>query len=505
MAIKIRKHGTVTASFATPQEIIISHANDSIRVGDGTNLMGPLQNVGGVLCYPTRLMGDNVGLSTSANQTSGGHKTQITDAAGTAAGIDDVAGVKALKVSVISSVPGSGSAPSKPDDGAFTIGTDVVSPIGALADETTPDSVDEGDVGLLRMTLDRLLKIQIAGMASGVAVPVTDNGGSLTVDGTFWQATQPISAASLPLPTGASTLAEQQTQTTALQLIDDVVFTDDTAFTPATSKVLAIGAEADEIATDSVDEGDIGALRMTTDRMLYTKIGTALPAGTNNIGDVDVLTLPALPAGTNNIGDVDVLTLPSLPAGTNNIGDVDILSIAAGDNNIGNVDIVTMPAVAGAAAHDAGVSGNPVRVAGRAMLANGTAVAEDDTADIATDNQGRVINTPHVPRDLVVQNTGSIADTTEATILSAGAAGVFHDVTKLIFSNSSSTAARVQIRDATGGTIRMEVAVAANGGAVIDFGDVPMIQTTAANNWTIDLQAGVTSIYWFIQAIKRIA
>lgn len=55
----------------------------------------------------------------------------------------------------------------------------------------------------------------------------------------------------------------------------------------------------------------------------------ALPAGTNNIGDVDVLTLPALPAGTNNIGDVDVLTLPALPAGTNNIGDVDIVSLPA--------------------------------------------------------------------------------------------------------------------------------------------------------------------------------
>jgi hypothetical protein len=53
----------------------------------------------------------------------------------------------------------------------------------------------------------------------------------------------------------------------------------------------------------------------------------ALPAGTNNIGDVDVLSLPALPAGTNNIGDVDVASLPALPAGTNNIGDVDIASL----------------------------------------------------------------------------------------------------------------------------------------------------------------------------------
>src|SRR5688500_15403141 len=54
----------------------------------------------------------------------------------------------------------------------------------------------------------------------------------------------------------------------------------------------------------------------------------------------------ATPAGTNNIGDVDVLTLPALVAGTANIGDVDIASIAAGDNNIGNVDVVTLPALA---------------------------------------------------------------------------------------------------------------------------------------------------------------
>jgi len=48
-----------------------------------------------------------------------------------------------------------------------------------------------------------------------------------------------------------------------------------------------------------------------------TAISNALPAGTNNIGDVDVLTLPALAAGTNNIGDVDVLTVPTDPFGAN--------------------------------------------------------------------------------------------------------------------------------------------------------------------------------------------
>lgn len=55
---------------------------------------------------------------------------------------------------------------------------------------------------------------------------------------------------------------------------------------------------------------------------LQVDVVASLPAGDNNIGNVDVVTLPALPAGTNNIGDVDVLTLPALSAGTNNIGHV---------------------------------------------------------------------------------------------------------------------------------------------------------------------------------------
>lgn len=58
----------------------------------------------------------------------------------------------------------------------------------------------------------------------------------------------------------------------------------------------------------------------------------SLPAGANNIGDVDVASLPAsviagmgsLPAGANNIGDVDVASLPATPAGTNRIGKVNI-------------------------------------------------------------------------------------------------------------------------------------------------------------------------------------
>lgn len=80
-------------------------------------------------------------------------------------------------------------------------------------------------------------------------VEIFDGGGSHTVDnnGTF------------AVQVDGSAL-------TALQLIDNPVLVDDAAFTPATSSVMMAGFQADEASTDSVDEGDAGAARMTLDR-----------------------------------------------------------------------------------------------------------------------------------------------------------------------------------------------------------------------------------------------
>jgi hypothetical protein len=124
---------------------------------------------------------------------------------------------------------------------------------------------------------------------------------------------------------------------------------------PAQSVTISGGAteaKQDVIITgidDINSELDTQTTRLTSIDTNITKadtdnvvISSALPAGDNNIGNVDVVTLPSLPAGSNNIGDVDVVSLPSLPAGTNNIGDVDVLtlpSIPAGSNNIGSVDV----------------------------------------------------------------------------------------------------------------------------------------------------------------------
>lgn len=113
------------------------------------------------------------------------------------------------------------------------------------------------------------LRVTIASDSTGV-VSIDDNGGSLTVDGTV--AVSGTVTVGSHAVTNAGTFAVQVdgSALTALQVIDNPVLVDDAAFTPATSSVMMAGYQADEASTDSVDEGDAGAARMTLDRKVIT-------------------------------------------------------------------------------------------------------------------------------------------------------------------------------------------------------------------------------------------
>ena len=147
----------------------------------------------------------------------------------------------------------------------------------------------------------------------------------------------------------------------SVETIDNSEIVDDAAFTPATSSVKMIGATFDDTAPDSVDEGDGGALRMSARRELYSQIRDAAGGerGANvdasnqlAVRDADANTdLDTIAGDTTSIDgkitacDTGAVTIGAeLPAGTQNIGDVDVASIAAGDNNIGNVDMASLPA-----------------------------------------------------------------------------------------------------------------------------------------------------------------
>lgn len=162
--------------------------------------------------------------------------------------------------------------------------------------------------------------------AGAAALPIQDGGNSITVDGsvTVTQGTGTnlhvvIDSGAITLPSGAATAAKQDSQTTllagglpaalgagggikidgsgtalpvslasvpshavtnagvfavqvdgsaltSLQLLDDTIIADDAAFTAGTTKVAMAGFVADESSTDSVNEDDAGAARMTLDR-----------------------------------------------------------------------------------------------------------------------------------------------------------------------------------------------------------------------------------------------
>jgi len=276
---------------------------------------------------------------------------------------------------------------------------------------------------------------------------------------------------------------------------------------------------------DGVNAGDVA-----TGNPLPTVQTGALPAGTNNIGDVDVLTQPARSHTTDSIriGDGTDLALVSaagalvvdgsgvtqpvsgtvsanLNAGTNNIGDVDVLTLpalVAGTANIGDVDVLTLPGVAGDVAHDGVDSGNPVKTGGVARTTNPTAVADGDRVNRIHDDLGRQVVVLNHVRDLVTDNTITLSTTTETTLL-AQVASTFLDLTLLVITNTSATAVRVDIRDTTTGTVRISVGIAANGGAVIPFA-VPRPQATVNTNWTAQLSAAVTDVRVYAQAVKNI-
>jgi hypothetical protein len=106
---------------------------------------------------------------------------------------------------------------------------------GTKIDDATIPTGGEGNIGWLsaiwKLITDRLPtlvggKIPVDVASLNVTVDnanleiSNDVGNPIPVSGTFWQATQPVSATSLPLPSGAATSALQSTSNTSLANID---------------------------------------------------------------------------------------------------------------------------------------------------------------------------------------------------------------------------------------------------------------------------------------------
>ena len=220
---------------------------------------------------------------------------------------------------------------------------------------------------------------------NGLDVDVTRVSGTVTVDGSG--VTQPVSNAGLTELAAAINASSQMdvniaasaaTVTVAnagLTELAAALNAEDVASASADAGMVILARRTDAPANQSGTDGDYEFLQVSGGRLWASAtIDAAIPAGTNNIGDVDVLSVPAplnvVGTGTeaaalrvtiatdstglvsvdDNGGSLTVDVGTALPAGANaigklaansgvDIGDVDVTSIAAGTNLIGDVGI----------------------------------------------------------------------------------------------------------------------------------------------------------------------
>ena len=182
------------------------------------------------------------------------------------------------------------------------------------------------------------LRVTIASDSTGV-LSVDDNGSTLSVDGTV--------TANL----GATDTAALAAVETAVELLDDTVYTDGTG-TP--SKAIGVagtdGTNPQIISTNTsghVNIADGGNVITVDGTVAVTGVATAANQ-TTLIGHVDGVEglLTTIDGDTGTIAgavsgtEMQVDVVGALPAGTNNIGDVDVLSVVPGTGatNLGKAE-----------------------------------------------------------------------------------------------------------------------------------------------------------------------
>ena len=235
------------------------------------------------------------------------------------------------------------------DDAAFTPATGGVLATGLLFDDTLPDSVDEGDIGIQRMSANRNAYVTLRDAAGNERGLNVDASGNITVNvnGTLTVGSHAV--------TNAGTFAVQVdgAALTALQLMDDwdngasdgASVSGDVAHDAIDGgEPVKIGGKANSstptavAAADRVDawfglNGELivsaRPVTIAADGSALAAVGTVNPAGTGVIPVSQMMfyngaTRDFARGDTTNGLDVDVTRLSALVAGSALIGDVGI-------------------------------------------------------------------------------------------------------------------------------------------------------------------------------------
>ena len=324
-------------------------------------------------------------------------------------------------------------------------------------------------------------------------LPIDDAGGSLTVDGTVTANLSATDNAVLDTIDAVLDTIKVDTEAieTAVEKIDDIVHVDDAAFSLGSSSGVMVMGFA---GTQSVDANDAAALACDTDGALHISDGgnaiTVDGTVTANLSSTDNTVLDNIDTSLNNIeaavsgSEMQVDLVGSIPAGDNNIGNVDIASSV-------NLEVV------GDVAHDAAAAGNPVQVGVRATnsVEGLTQVANADASFVSSDLNGCIITREHTTLEEIITERVSNTNGTSTAFsnFAAAGSGKHNYITTISIYNSSSTDGYVDFRDGTGGSVIFTAPAPQTGGSVITF---PVPLKFAANTAVaFDVSGALSTVY----------
>lgn len=136
----------------------------------------------------------------------------------------------------------------------------------------------------------------------------------------------------------------------------------------------------------------------------------------------------------------------------------------------------------------------PSQIGGTASVVLPTAGTSGSVMPQMMDKFGRNVSLQGTIRDLRSSQTTTISSSTSETTVITAASGIFNDVVALVFANTSGTGTRVDIRDATAGTVIGSLWVPANDTRGFAIAGESLPQTTANNNWTVTCGTSVADL-----------
>lgn len=260
----------------------------------------------------------------------------------------------ALRVNIIAGAGSGGTAMT--DDAAFTPGSTSITPMGAMFDNVSPDSVDEGDGGVLRMSGNRSLYVSIRDNAGNERGLNIDASGQLAVTnaGTFSVQT----SAQVP-GTGATNLGKA---------IDSVQGATDTG-------VASLAVRDDALTTLTPVDGDWTVLRTNSVGALWVEV-------TNGIQGIAE---DAASAGGETGLPILVVRRDSASSGVSADGDWANLSV----DSSGNLRTTGVPSVTEDAASAGGESLVLVGAVRQDTLSSSVS-ADGDYGNLKFNNVGRL-------------------------------------------------------------------------------------------------------------------